>query len=268
MRGEKKTKTCFFSPPKVEISFFRWKNIFFSLAIKKFIQCQRIQSSTAQEHVGQWWGCSVPCGQASSNESCVSVEHLKCDWCDCRAECLILLKCSVAHSCPTLCDPMDCSTPGPLPTPRVYSNSCPLSWWCHPTISSSVILFSCPQPFPASGQPSHPLSFPSPALNLSLHQGLFKWVSSSHQVAKELEFSASASVLNEYSGLISFRMDWLDLLAVQESQESSPTPQFKSINSLALSFPYSPTLTPVHDYWKNHSLDYMDICWQSGIFAF
>ena len=65
-------------------------------------------------------------------------------------------------------------------------------------------------------QPSHPLSSPSLALNLSQHQGLFQWVSSSHQVAKVLEFfSFSISPSNEYSGLISFRMDWLDLLAVQ-----------------------------------------------------
>ena len=69
-------------------------------------------------------------------------------------------------------------------------------------------------------------------------------------------FSFSISPSNEYSGLISFRMDWLDLLAVQGTlKESSPTPQFRSINSLALSFLYSPTLTSVHDYWKNHSLD-------------
>ena len=73
-----------------------------------------------------------------------------------------------------------------------------------------------------------------------------------------LSFSISPS--NEYSGLISFRINWLDLLAVQgtlkrDSQESSPTPQFKSINSLVLSFLYSPTLTSIHDYWKNHSLD-------------
>ena len=60
---------------------------------------------------------------------------------------------------------------------------------------------------------------------------------------------------DEYSGLISFRMDWLDLLAVQWILESSPTPQFKSINSLALSFLYSPTLISMHDHWKNHSLD-------------
>ena len=61
---------------------------------------------------------------------------------------------------------------------------------------------------------------------------------------------------NEYSGLISFWMDWFDLLAVQRTlQESPPTPQFKSINSLVLSFLHSPTLTSIHDYWKNHSLD-------------
>ena len=65
-------------------------------------------------------------------------------------------------------------------------------------------------------------------------------------------FSFSISPSNEYSRLISFRMDWLDLLAVQES---SPIPQFKSINSSALSFRYSPTLTSIHDYWKNHSFD-------------
>ena len=65
-------------------------------------------------------------------------------------------------------------------------------------------------------------------------------------------WSFSISPSNEYSGLISFRMDWFDLL---DSQESSPTPQFKSINSLALSFLYIPTLISIHDSWKNHSLD-------------
>ena len=64
-------------------------------------------------------------------------------------------------------------------------------------------------------QPSHPLSPPSPALNLSQHEGLFQWVSSSHQVAKYWSFSFSISPSNEYSGLISFRIDWFDLLAVQ-----------------------------------------------------
>ena len=70
-------------------------------------------------------------------------------------------------------------------------------------------------------QPSHPLSsLSSPTFNLSQHQGLFKWVSSSHQVAKVLEFQLQISPSNEYSGLISFRMDWLDLLAVQGSPKS------------------------------------------------
>ena len=72
---------------------------------------------------------------------------------------------------------------------------------------------------------------------------------------KNWAFSFNISPSNEYSGLISFRMDWLDLLAVQVTQESSPTPQFKSINSSVLSFFYSPALTSIHDYWKIHGLD-------------
>ena len=73
--------------------------------------------------------------------------------------------------------------------------------------------------------------------------------------SKYWSFSFSISPFNEYSGLISFRFDWLDLLAVQGTQESSPIPQFKSINSSVLSFLHSPTLTSIHDYWKNHSFD-------------
>ena len=72
---------------------------------------------------------------------------------------------------------------------------------------------------------------------------------------KYWRFNLNISPSNEYSGLISFRMDWLDLPAVQGTLESSPTPQFKSINSSALSFLYSPTLTSIHDEWKNHSFD-------------
>ena len=92
----------------------------------------------------------------------------------------------------------------------------------------------------------HPLLLLPP---ISQHQGLFiMW-------SKYWSFSFNISPSNEHPGLISFRMDWLDLLAVQGTQESSPTPQFKGINSSALSFLYSPTLTSIHDYWKNHSLD-------------
>ena len=105
-------------------------------------------------------------------------------------------------------------------------------------------------------QPSHPLSSSSPpTFTLSQHQGLFNELVLHIRWPKYWSFSFSISPSKEYSGLISFRMDWLNLLAVQGTQEFSPTPQFKSINSLALSFLYSLTLTSIHDYWKNHSFD-------------
>ena len=72
---------------------------------------------------------------------------------------------------------------------------------------------------------------------------------------KYWSFSFNISPSNEHSGLISFRMDWLDLLAVQGTLKSFPTPQVKSINSLTLSFLYGPPLTSIHDYWKNYSFD-------------
>ena len=83
--------------------------------------------------------------------------------------------------------------------------------------------------------------------------------------SKYWSFSFSISPSNEHPELISFRMDWLALLAVQGS---SPTPQFKSITSSVLSFLCSPNLTSIHDYHRNHSFDYMDLCWQSNVSAF
>ena len=104
-------------------------------------------------------------------------------------------------------------------------------------------------------QPSHPLLPPSPpTFNLSQYRGLFKWVSSSHQVAKALEFQ-------HQSFQWIFRTDLLQDGLVgspcspRDSQDSSLTPQFKNISSSALSFHYNPTLTAIHDYWKNHSFD-------------
>ena len=127
--------------------------------------------------------------------------------------------------------------PCPSPSPRACSNSSPLSQWCHPTISSSVVPFSsCLQSFPTS-----------------------------ESFLKYWSFSISPS--NEYSGLISFRINWFDLLAVQGTQ-SPPTPRFKSINSSALSLLYGPALKSIHDYWKNHSFVYTDQCWQSNFSAF
>ena len=140
--------------------------------------------------------------------------------------------------------------PCPSPTLRTCSNSCPLSKWCHTTISSSVIPFSsCLQSFPASG------FFPMRQFFASGGQSIGA--------------SASASVLPMNI------QDWFPLAFVvwspskglslqRDSQVSSPTPQFKSTNSLALSFLYSPTITShhitshhitSHHYWKNHSFD-------------
>ena len=122
----------------------------------------------------------------------------------------------------------------PSPTPGVHSDLHPLSKWCHPAISSSVIPFSsCPQSLPASR------SFPMSQLCM--------------RRTKYWSFSFSISPSNEHPGLVSFRMDCLDLLAVQGTHQ--PGPQFKNINSLALSSLHNPTLTSIHDHWKNHSLD-------------
>ena len=115
-------------------------------------------------------------------------------------------------------------------------------------------------------QPSHPLSPPSPAFNLAQHQGLFQWVNSSHQVAKVLELKLNPS--NEYSGLISFKIDWFDLLAVQGTLKSLLQHHSLSINSSALSFLYGSTLTSIYDYWKNHSFEETDFCQQSNVSAF
>ena len=84
---------------------------------------------------------------------------------------------------------------------------------------------------------------------------------------KYWSFSFSISPSNEYSGLVSFRIDSFDL-AVQGTLRSSPTPQFKSISSSALSFLYDLTLISVHDYWKNRSFDLMELCQQSNVSAF
>ena len=77
---------------------------------------------------------------------------------------------------------------------------------------------------------------------------------------KYWSFKFNISPTNEHPGLTSFRMDWLALLAVQGTQESSPTPQFKIINSSVISFLYSLALKSIHNYWENHSLDNMDVC--------
>ena len=137
-------------------------------------------------------------------------------------------------------EPQHARFPCPSPSPGVHSNPCPSSRWCHPIISSSVVPFSsCPQSFPASGS--------------------FQMSQFSTSGGQIIGVSASTSVLpmntQDWSPL-----GWTGWISLQscsprDSQESSPTPQFKNINSLALSFLYGPTLTSIHDYWENHSFD-------------
>ena len=160
---------------------------------------------------------------------------------------------SVTQSCPTLWDPMSCSTAG-FPV----HHQVPEFTQTHIHRVSDAI------------QPSHPLSSPSPpAPNPYQHQRHFQWINSSYEVAKVLEFQLQHHSFPRIprTGLL-----WNGLVGSpcnpRDSQESSPTPQFKSINSLALSFPHSPTLISIHHHWKNHSLGQMDLCWQGNISAF
>ena len=145
---------------------------------------------------------------------------------------------SVTQSCLTLCDPMDCITPGFPP----ISNS-----------QSLLKLMSIKSVMPSNHLILHPLLLlPSifPIIRAFSNESALhiRW-------PEYWSFNFNISPSNEHSALISFRMDWSDLLAVQVTLESSPTPQFKNINSIALSFLCSPTLASIRDYWKNHSLD-------------
>ena len=156
--------------------------------------------------------------------------------------------CSAPKSHPTLWDPVQYSMPGssvPPLAPGVCINSCPLSWWCYPTISSSAAPFFC-------------------LLSFLVFQVFFSELAFCIRWPKYWSFSFSITPSNEYLGLISFRIDWLDLLVVPGTVNSLLTDlisllykglsivfsrlQFKSISSSA----------PNHDYWKNYSTDYMD----------
>ena len=147
-------------------------------------------------------------------------------------------------------EPQHARPPCPSPTPGHYTKSCPLTWWCHPTISSSVIPFSsCPQSFPASG------SFQMCHLFASGGQSI--------------GVSTSTSVL-PINTKKEFPLGWTGWISLQSkglSRVFSNT-TVQSINFSAFSFLYSPTLTYIHDYWKKHSFDYTNICWQSGVSTF
>ena len=146
---------------------------------------------------------------------------------------------SVTQSCPILCDLMNCSTPG-LPV----HHQLPEFTQTHVHRVGDAI------------QPSHPLLSPSlPAPNSSSIRVFSNESTLRMRWPTYWSFSFSIIPSKEHPGLISFGMDWLDLLADQGTLKSLPTPQFKSINSSALSFLHSPTLTSIHDHRKNHSLD-------------
>ena len=143
-------------------------------------------------------------------------------------------------SCVGLCDSMDYSMPGiPVVSTRVCWNWCPLRWWYHPTIPSCATLFSsCPQSFPPSG--SLPMS----------------WLFASN--GQSIGASASASVLPmNIQGWFPLRLTSLTSMQSKGlSRVLSSTTQFESINSLAFSLLYGPTITVIHDYWKKHTIDY------------
>ena len=158
---------------------------------------------------------------------------------------------SVTQSCPTFCDPMNCSTPGLLSTTN--SLSLPKLMSIESVMPSNHVILC------------HPLLLlPSIFPNIRVFSNesalCIRW-------PKYLSFNLSISPSNEYSGLISFRKDWLDLLAVQGTLKSL-LQQFKSISSSVLSFLYGPTLTSIHDYWKNNSFDDMGLSWQCDVSAF
>ena len=137
--------------------------------------------------------------------------------------------------------------PCPSLSPRVCSNLCPLSQWCHWTISSSVAPFLL-------------------ALNFSSIRIFFNELALPIRWPKY--WSSTSAWVPPINIQVDFIQNWLAWSCCpRDSQESSPAPQLESINSSALSIPYSPTLTSLHDYWKNHSFNYMDLCQQSDVSA-
>ena len=140
--------------------------------------------------------------------------------------------------------------PCPSPTPGVHSDSCLSSQWCHPAISSSVIPFSsCPQSLQASE--SFPMS------------QLFEWGGQSTGVSALASFPPKKSQgWSLRNGLVG------SPCSPRYSEEFSLAPYFESINYSVPSLLYGPTLISVYDNWKIHSFNYVDLCWQSDIFAF
>ena len=165
--------------------------------------------------------------------------------------------CSLLFSCSVMFDSLQphglqhARLPCPSPSPGACSNSCLSGRWYHPTILSSVVPFS-----------SCLHSFPTSASFLISQMWNIRW-------SEYWSFSFSITPSNEYSGFISFRIHWFDLLAVQRSlknllQHHSSKARIRQHSALF----YGPMVTSIHDYWKNHSFNYMDLCQQSNVSAF
>ena len=167
-----------------------------------------------------------------------SLSKPSCCWC-----------CSVVKSCLTLGDPRDCGMPGSLFL--IIFQSLPKFMFNELLIPSNHLILC------------HPLLF-LPSILPSI-----RVFSSSHQVAKVLELHLQHQSFQR-APRADILEDWLisSPCFPRDSRVSSPGPRFESINSSVLCLLYGPTLTSTHDHWKDHSLDYMDLCWQSGIFAF
>ena len=161
---------------------------------------------------------------------------------------LLICCCSVAQSCPTPCNPMDCSTQASLSFAASQSLLRLMS--IESVIPSNHFILCCPRlPWPSV--------FPSIRVfsnKLALH------------IREPKYWSFSISPSNEYSGLISYRIHWFDLLAVQGTLKNL-VQRHSSKASSVLGLLYGPTLTSIHDYWKNRIFDYTDICWQSNVSA-
>ena len=158
---------------------------------------------------------------------------------------------SVTQSCPILCDPMDCSTPGfPVHQPLLELAQ------THVHLVSDAI------------QQSHLLSSPSPAFNVPQNQGLFQWAVLCIWWPKYWSFNFSISLSNEYSGLIFFRIDWFVSLLTKGLSRVFSSTIFQKCQFLGTQLSLWSNSHIPDDYWKNHSFDYMDFCWQSDVSAF
>ena len=188
----------------------------------------------------RWSYNTLICSKSQGNNYSQRYDHRR------KTKHLSLQFSAVAQSCPILCDPMDCSTLG-LPVHHQLPEFTQTHvHWVGDTI-----------------QPSYPLSSPSlPAFNLPQHQGLFQWVSSLHQVARVLSFSFSISPSNEYSGLISFRMDWLNLLAAGK-ESACNVEDLGSIPGLGRS-PGEGKGYPLQYSGLKNSMDCMSLKWKLG----